>query len=149
MSDNWLQFVPSDPTYRPSLAAAERAKALLSSFAPRADEINVKFNDTIRFIHPGANWSGVNCPVCGANAEAWWTEAMNSAFTNGFSDLDVTARCCGARVSLNDLNYVWPAAFASFVIEVMNPNIKNLTPAQEQELASCLGCKLRRIWVHI
>jgi hypothetical protein len=35
MSDNWLQFVPRDPTYRPSREAAEATRLLLSSFLHR------------------------------------------------------------------------------------------------------------------
>jgi len=148
MSDNWLQFVPADPTYRPSRAAADQAKTLLASFVPRAHEANVEFKDAIEFIHAGSNWSRVNCPVCGTDAEAWWSEAVGAAFNN-FTDLNVTAPCCGARVSLNEMKYVWPVGFASFVIEAMNPGVADLSPEQEELLASCLGCKLRKIWVHI
>ena len=149
MSDNWLQFVPTDPLFRPSQAAAKKAKALLASFVPRADEVSVEFKDTIQFFHPCGNWSGVKCPSCGADAEPWWQDAMDSASNRDFSDLNVTTPCCGVRESLNNLNYVWPAAFASFVIEVRNPGVKDLSPVQERELASCLGCEIRRIWVHI
>jgi len=149
MSDNWLQFVPSDPVYKPTAEAAEQAKVLLTNFVPHADAVNVEFKDTIQFFHPHGNWSGVNCPACGKNAGDWWDDAMNSAHQNGFSNLNIIAACCGARVSLNELNYIWPAAFASFVIEAMNPDVENLTPMQEAKLVSCLGCELRRIWVHI
>jgi hypothetical protein len=149
MSDNWIQFIPHDPTYQPSRSAAESARELLSSFVPDADEVVFKFTDTVEFIHPGGNWSGVKCPNCGADAEPWWKDAMDTAYKTRFANLKVTAACCGASVSLNELNYVWPAGFAKFVIEAMNPNVEDLTDAQVQQLSKCLACDLRRIWVHI
>jgi hypothetical protein len=149
MSDNWLRLVPSDPSYQPSRPQAERAKTLLASFVPRADEVNVEFTDTVEFIHPAGNWAGVNCPACAADAEAWWEDAMRAAAATGFADLHAVARCCGVSVSLNEMRYVWPAAFARFGIEALNPGIDDLTPTQVQALATCLGCELRAIWIHI
>ncbi len=149
MSDNWIQFIPHDPTYQPSRSAAESARALLSSFVPDADEVVFEFTDTVKFIHPGGNWSGVKCPKCGADAETWWKDAMNTAYETGFSNLKVTAPCCGAPVSLNELNYVSPAGFAKFLIKAMNPNVKDSMEPQVQQLSKCVGCDLRRIWVHI
>jgi hypothetical protein len=116
---------------------------------PEADAVKAEFKDEIEFFHPGTNWSGVKCSACGADAETWWTEAMNDAHATGFSDLMLKATCCGAYVSLNDLQYVWPAAFGSFVLEAMNPDVEQLTPSEEEQLESCLGCELRRIWAHI
>jgi len=46
MSDTWLKFVPSSPTYQPSREAAERARSLLASFVPKADEVEVRFEDS-------------------------------------------------------------------------------------------------------
>jgi len=149
MSDNWLQFVPIDPIFQPSLEAAERARALLASFTPEAEEVLASFKDQVEFFHPGSNWSGVECPACGADAEPWWEDAMSAASDSGFADLAVITGCCGAELSLNELRYVWPAAFASFVLEAMNPGVQDLSPAQEQQLTATLGCKLTKIWVHI
>ena len=149
MSDNWLQFVPVNPKYQPSRQAAEKAKLLLATFVPRAKEVNVEFTDNIRFFNPCGNWSGVNCPACGQNANAWWGNAMDQAFHGQFTELEVKTPCCGATVSLNEMDYIWPAAFGSFVLEAMNPNVTDLTAVQEQQLAFCLGCKLLKVWVHI
>jgi|SRR5665213_2996280 len=149
MSNNWLQFIPSDPNFQPLLQAAEKAKVLLAAFVPGADEVTITFTDTVEFVHPGGNWSGVRCPACGADAEPWWKDAMALSYTTKFSDLKVAAPCCGACVSLNDLNYAWPAGFAKFVIEAMNPDVKDLGPDQVRQLSECLGCAVRRIWVHI
>jgi hypothetical protein len=149
MSDTWIQFIPTDPNYRPSILDAEVAKGLLASFVPDADEVGFKFTGNVEFIHPGGNLSGVKCPACGANAEPWWQDAMDAAYKTGFSNLGVTAACCGACVSLNELNYLWPAGFTKFVLEAMNPNVRDLTPYQTGQLSKSLRCNLRRIWVHI
>lgn len=149
MSDNWIQFIPTDPNYQPPLDAAEKAKALLAGFVPRADEVSFAFTDCVEFVHPGGNWSGVKCPSCSANAETWWQDAMDSAYENGFTNLNITTPCCRQTVSLNDLDYVWPAGFSRFLLQAMNPDIKDLAEEQVQQISQALECKLRRIWLHI
>jgi hypothetical protein len=149
MSDNWLQFVPSDPEYQPSPEAAERARILLAAFTPQADAVSVNFKESVQFFHPGSNWLGVECSACGADAESWWNSAMESAYESRFHNLLTTAACCGARVSLNDLRYPWAAAFGRFVLEAKNPNVSDIPPAEEERLRAALGCDLRKIWGHI
>ena len=149
MSDNWLQLIPSNPSFQPSAEAAKHAEQLFASFVPDADEVSASFKNSVEFFHPGANWSGVKCPSCGAEAELWWVGAMQHGAETQFQDLVVTTPCCGSRVSLNDLQYVWPAAFGRFVLEALNPNIKDITINQEQLISSCIGCGLRKVWVHI
>lgn len=149
MSDNWLQYIPADPFFQPSQAAAERARTLLAAFVPRADTVKSEFKASTEFFHPGGNWSGVKCPACGADAETWWQSAMRAAWKKQFADLNTTAGCCGALVSLNDLHYVWPAGFGRFVIEALNPGVRDLQPAEEDLLRKALGCDLRKIWVHL
>ncbi|WP_245497711.1 hypothetical protein [Rhizobium leguminosarum] len=94
---------------------------------PGADEVKSSFEDEVRFYDPGENWSGVECSACGADAEEWWGEAMETASADGFKDLVTVAPCCGATVSLNDLRYVWPAAFGRFALEAHNPGIGDTT----------------------
>ena len=149
MSDNWLQYIPTDPGFIPTAIAAANAEKFLATLAPLADEVKFEFSDSIRFYHPGANWSGVECPACGADAEPWWSNAMDRAAENGFRSLKVVAPCCGADLSLNELRYVWPAGFGSFVIQAMNPNLKSLTAEQLNQLACILGCSLREIAAHL
>ena len=103
MSDNWLQFVPVDPQFLPSADAAEVARRLLAEFAPDSESVTASFKDHIEFFHPMGNWSGVECPSCGADAEPWWLEAMQNGAETHFENLLVTAPCCGARVSLNEV----------------------------------------------
>ncbi len=149
MSDNWLQLVPADPLFQPAAEAAEQALMLFTSFLPDADEVTFSFKDQTEFIYPMASWSGVTCPSCGADAEPWWYDAMQERAETNFENLVVTAPCCGSRVSLNELHYVWPAAFGRFVLEALNPNIRDLSQDKERALSQLLGCDIRKIWVHI
>ena len=55
---------------------------------------------------------------------------------------------CGTAVSLNDLRYEWPAGFAKFVLEAMNPNVMDLPDEGFAELSRDLGTPLRKIWAH-
>ena len=149
MSENWLQFIPAVPEFRPTPEDAERARLLLASFVPRADKVSVTFPDHIEFFHPGGNWSGVECPACGADAEPWWNLAVGVASEGRFVNLEVRAECCGASVFLNEMRYVWPAVFGRFALEALNPDVRDLSPAQELQLQQALGCSLRKVWVHL
>jgi hypothetical protein len=149
MSDNWLRYVPADPWFRPESKAAEKARALLSSFLPEAEEVTAEFFPTLQFVDPGGNWSGVCCPSCGADAETWWDGAVSAAADSGFVSLDVHPPCCGVQTSLNDMNYVWPAAFGCFVLDAMNPNVEALSSAQLQQLEHELGSVVREIAQHL
>lgn len=148
MSDNWLRYVPVDIEYRPTPEAANLAVALLKSLTSIVEGVEAKFHDDIAFVDPGSNWSGVECSICGADAESWWGQAMDAAWKRRPIKLDVIADCCGARVSLNELRYGWPVAFGRFVLSAMNPRVGRLTAEQEGELAQCLGCELNKVWRH-
>ena len=149
MSDYWIQFVPADPRAQPTKEAAERAVQLLKSYAPEADEVTARFMEHTEIFHPVANWEGVHCPVCGADAEAWFVDAMHRAGDESFSDLTVETPCCRSHTSLNDLHYVSQVAFGRFVLEAMNANIGETTLEQERALSEALGLPLRKVLVHL
>jgi hypothetical protein len=149
MSDNRLRYVPTDPVFQPTRDQAQAAEELLASFFPRAEEVQSEFTEKTVFVDPGANWSGVKCSSCEADAEEWWGEAMSSAGESGFANLTLIAPCCKQQVSLNELHYVWPSAFGRYVLEAMNPNEKALTQQQSELLSATLGCEVREIPVHI
>jgi len=149
MSDNWLRYVPTDPQFQPSASAAKVAEALLLSFLPQAEKVRSEFTENVGFIDPGANWAGVLCPLCGADAESWWGNAMSTSAETDFTNLAVRAPCCHTTASLNELRYVWPAAFGRYVLEAMNPNVQGLSEQQSELLSSALGCSVREIPVHI
>lgn len=146
MSDDRIQFVPADPRAQPTTEAAERAVQLLKSYAPEADEVTAEFMEHTELFHPAGNWKGVQCPVCGADAEPWWDEAVDR---ESFSDLAVQKPCCNSHTSLDDLHYGSPVAFGRFVLEAMNANIGTTTPEQEQALSDALGLQLRKIHLHL
>jgi hypothetical protein len=148
MSDNWLQFVPEELGRQPTREAAERAVSMLIVFTKPRDEVSARYTDEIEFVSQGANWLSVSCPACGADLWPWWADVSNAAGENHFRDLSVTTPCCGAKTSLHDVKYDWPAGFGKFVLESMNPTI-SITPEQEQQLAECLGMPLRTVWMHI
>lgn len=150
MSDNWLMFIPADPTALPTQTGADKAVELLKRFAPDAgDDVRAKFSDKVEFHDCGSNWSGVKCPRCSGDIEEWWGDATDNAYKSRFEDLRVTTPCCGHSTTLNDLNYVWPAGFARFVLEAKNPNVKQTTAEQDRELSEALGFDLRKIWRHL
>ena len=149
MSDSYLRYVPSNPHFQPTQDDAVAATALLRSLLPQAQAVNSTFYENIEFVDAGGNWSGVHCPACGTDAEAWWDDAVSEAAETQFSSLMVQARCCGATVSLNELRYGWPVAFASFVLEAENPSSAGLSAPQLEKLASVLGCLMREIPAHL
>lgn len=149
MSDDWIQFVPADPQAQPTKEAADRAVRLLKSFAPEADEVTAEFMEQTNFFYPGGNWSGVECPVCGADAEPWWLDAVIHAAKESYRNLAVLTPCCNSLSSLNDLHFIWPAAFGRFVLKAMNANIGETTAEQEQALSVALGLPLKKVLLHL
>jgi len=124
-------------------------KQVSETFTPEADSVTARLEESVGFFHPGSNGSEIHCPACGADASYWWAGAMDTAWESHFDNLTVTAHCCGASVSLNDLRYEGPAGFGRFVLEARNPDIADLRPSQLAQLQTTLGCTLRTIWVHI
>ena len=149
MSDNVLRFIPTDANWTPSQDNAAAAAELLQGMVASSAEITTSFPDEITFFDPGGNWSGVECPACGADAESWFWEAFDEAASKGFMDLSVTTPCCSKEASLNTLHYKWPAGFGRFALEALNPGIADTTSEQVSDLAQCLGSPLTKIWVHI
>lgn len=149
MSDHLLRYVPAAPFWQPSPEDAERAAALLRSVLPEADAITASFEERIVLYDPGANWSGVACHACGADAEPWFAEAVEAVLAAGSDSLDVAAPCCGTRLSLNDLRFDWPAGFGRFALEARNPNVRDTTAEQDGRVAACLGAPVRKIWARM
>jgi hypothetical protein len=118
-------------------------------YLPRAEEIDFEFLEDVEFIDAGSNWSGVNCPLCNSNAEAWWGEAMSTAAESRFETLELRTPCCDRSTSLDKLNYQWPVAFGRFVLEAANPNSTGLSTEQLQKLAEVLGSPVREVAAHV
>ncbi|MBV9851228.1 MAG: hypothetical protein JO250_16280 [Armatimonadetes bacterium] len=92
----------------------------------------------------------VLCPACHAGLldDGRWTQMMDTACETLFTHLVMPMPCCGAWLSLNDLNYDWPVGFARFVLEARNPDVPDLERDQVRALERILDCRLRVIWVH-
>jgi hypothetical protein len=154
MSSFFLWLLPEDPWYQPAADAAERARRRLASYVqPQADgETSAQFQDKVEFLF-GMGFKDVRCPHCGAGAMEWWAQALGAWLNRQSEDpratLDTTAGCCGAAVSLNDLDYNETAGFASFYLQVREPNGADLRPQQRAVLEEIIGCKLRKMWAHV
>lgn len=55
---------------------------------------------------------------------------MSRASVSGFANLMIVMPCCDGVTSLNSLRYEWPAGFARFILQAMNPGIEDLTGEQ-------------------
>lgn len=151
MSDSYYKLIPSDPDYVPDAATRERARARFATFVPKAEQVTAAVSEHVEFVPAMGNSETVSCPVCGALLDNdWWVRAMDAAYSeHGFVALAVTLPCCGAASSLNDLHYHFPQGFARFVLSAFEPNIFDLEDWQVRELEELLGCKLRKVWVHV
>jgi len=145
MSDSFLCFVPADPHYVPDDEATLAAKEMLASLFPLAESIIATQHLEVSFIDAGENWDGVRCPICDTDMEPWWSDAMSQVHSNKFSDLIIRTQCCDKNVSLNELHYIWPVAFAKYVLEVMNPNVVGIEDNALKKLSQILGCEIKQI----
>lgn len=88
--------------------------------------------------------------ACGVDPEVeQWDFGLETELEPFFTNLVVMMPCCGSELSLNDLRYDWPAGFARFSLEALNPNVYDISDAQFEALQQVLGCELRKIWAHI
>ena len=147
MSSNILKIIPTDPSFVPGNTNQQKAKIYLSKLFNQED-IEFKITDAIEFIDQGSNFERVSCNFCGADIETTaWQNAMDSAFLKKFTNLSFTSPCCNKLTSLNDLNYISPAGFAKFVINISDAkneiDVNNFKVLQE-----FLGTPLRIIIVH-
>lgn len=149
MSDSALRYVPIDTNFVPTEAAARRAEIELRRMLPRAESVASHASEQVTFVDCGENWEGVTCPHCNADAEGWWSDAMDIAAAGTFQDLVATAKCCGASVRLDQLHYGCPVAFGRFVLEAINPESMGLTKSQLETLSEKLGCRVREVRSHI
>jgi hypothetical protein len=148
MSDAYLRYVPVDPEFVPQEQAIRTASNLLRSFL-NVGSVECRISQGVEFVDAGENWEGVYCRSCGADAETWWPSAMDTAAASHFSVLDVHARCCGTKVSLNELRYIWPVAFGKCILEVANSRTPGLQAGQLAQIEDALGCRVREIRAHV
>jgi hypothetical protein len=68
---------------------------------------------------------------------------MEQDFDGEFKLAEYAAPCCGATLTLNQLECDWPQGFGGVAIEAMNPAVDELDDEQKAELERVLGPKLR------
>jgi hypothetical protein len=146
VADTFLRIIPSDPTYVPGVTARERALNVLRRAVPLADEVTDQLTRDVRFVDCGANFESVRCPACGADIGEWWAEAMELGHAHNFSDLRITTPCCALHTTLNDLLYSWPAGFARYTLEAVNPGVEKLRQSIVDRLQRNIGTQVRIIW---
>jgi hypothetical protein len=146
VSDTYLRIIPADPTCVPSALARERAIDVVRRAVPLADDVTSVVTDNVRFVDCGENFETVRCSACGADVGEWWSMAMEMGHEQEFQDLRVTTPCCGLHTTLNDLLYSWPAGFARYTLEVLNPNVAQLSPAVQRRVEAALRAPVRVIW---
>ena len=150
MSDHWLILIPTDPGHVPSTASIVRASELLRSLVPGADAVEADIGDQVRFVDCGAKFAAVHCPRCeAAIADDWWRDTVDRASQIQFTDLAAITPCCGAAVSLNDLDYRWPQGFARFELAALNPDVAEQIPDWVSRIETALGCPLRVVRRHL
>ena len=149
MSDDFLRIIPYDPWCIPAVELRQAAVATLRRFVPDADTVEAIVSDTVQFIDPGGNFERVMCPRCQTEITDWCSDAMHEAYASAFADLSVTLPCCETRISLNDLEYDWPAGFARFVLEARSANNGGRLPSDQlAELQRLLECQLKQVLAH-
>lgn len=148
MSDNILKLIPASPSYMPKEDSKQKAIGAVEICFPLAGRVSFKQSGTPHFVDPGANLERIICPNCSLVIdEMWWKEAMDKAYQDKYTDLNVFVPCCRSKASLNELKYEWPAGFAKFSIEILNPT-RDISDEELQDIETILETKLRKIWGH-
>lgn len=140
-----FSYIPIQPAFVPGDPELEKAMEVLAPFVEHA-EVSFTVQGEIEFHHSGPAPKRIQCCACGAAvSQEWWKQAVQRCFeASRCVNLEVTMPCCGAKVSLNDLDYSKPAGFARVLLEVHDAN-RALEPAELRHLEHALGVKLRRI----
>ena len=96
--------------------------------------------NSVQFIDCGEGLEHIFCPWCGLEiCIGLWQICMEKAFSDSsFHHLGIRTQCCDHSSSLEDLIYVKPCGFATFVIEVNNPKIIPCV-AELHEMGKCFG----------
>ena len=150
MSDNWITVIPEDPCLIPGAERQSQAREWFARNAPHADGIETKVADRIEFFDCGSNFERVLCPSCAAEIPLeWWQQRMDEDYDVGFKLSKYPMPCCDEAFTLYELTYEWPLGFGRFALEVMNPELGELSKAQRDELEQILGAPLRVIYQHM
>ncbi|MBL8797769.1 MAG: hypothetical protein JNM56_27975 [Planctomycetia bacterium] len=147
MSTTLLRLIPREATFVPTIEAQKRAKRLVAASLPAGTKVSIRVEDKVIFVDAGSYTESVHCPYCKRKlSDEWWAEAMDRAYQTQFTNLNAKSPCCKKNTSLNELRYTWPAGFARFTLEAVDPNISELDPQLVTKLEEALGCAVRVVW---
>jgi hypothetical protein len=151
MSDDFIVLVPSDSKFAASPDAQRRVAAILRRLAPSADSIEPEVSEAIRFHDAGSNFESISCPRCAAEISIdWWQDRMDDdAIEDGFRLERYPAPCCGASLTLNELEYDAPQAFGRTSWTVQNANVGELDETAHQELEAAAETSLVAVYQHL
>jgi len=104
------------------------------------EEITFANFKSVQFIDCGNGLAHIFCQWCGHELEMrCWQEIMSNAYDgNAFNCLRFRTPCCKLSSSLEELVYVKPCGFATFVIEVFNPKVIPCA-VELHEMNKCFG----------
>ena len=110
MSDYYISFIPTEPSYVPDSKIAKQIEGIV------IDDCVQRYFETsniILFADAGENFESISCPFCEADLQEWWGNAMGIAYSgnDGFINLIAQTPCCNQPCSLNDLIYYFPQGF--------------------------------------
>jgi hypothetical protein len=147
MSDSILKIVPRDPLFHPAQEAETAVQQILRATIPNHERVEVKRHGNIVFVDCGENFESVTCPLCGRNQSMNdWQRWMEEIYRCGFRDREVVMPCCGATVDINDLHYESPIAFATWLIEIWNPDPAIFVSVENERLIeAALGTPIRQV----
>jgi len=154
MSEDVLSVIPADPHWQPQEAGALRAEALVTELVGGLDpdtdvEIDVDWYDLPSVVDSAQNLERIGCPRCRDAIDLdWWADLIED-HEDGFPTLDATVPCCGAAVSLDQLDFDWPCGFARFEIAAWNPGLIWFSDEELAAVGTALGHPVRQIRAHI
>jgi len=144
MGDYYVKLIPFDPNFVPKKETLDKLEGLLPVLKTWALEVNIINKDQPIFIDQGQYFDSISCPFCNQQLDTeWWHKAINKASLTNFLNLKTLLPCCRKIISLNDLDYVFPAGFARFAIELLEPGL--MEDDEVEWLQQQLGFKLKRI----
>jgi len=133
MSDYYTIFIPVNPNFRPTDEAVKAVVEYLETCVA-AYSVEARVSETPEFVDCGGLLEEISCPLCGEPVlDEWWVTAMDEAFKNHFTQLEVQTPCCGRKILLNDLNYVAPCGFACVEFDLLYPR-EELSPEEIREV---------------
>ncbi|MDP6636114.1 MAG: hypothetical protein QGG42_14535 [Phycisphaerae bacterium] len=160
MSDNWIALIPQNVDSAVTDDQLNEAASLFQDIAPEAEEITVINQSKLRLFDCGGNLERIVCPHCAGDIELeWWRDQVEAGYEEGDDDsendgesfnlVELELPCCHKHSDLSMLSYSWDQGFSRWGIDVMNPDIGELTAEQASKFESVLGCPIKVIYQHI